>query len=804
MKRLIRSLPLLLIGYCLSLAAAFGQGRNQPKVVPTIVDMLATDPRNFADSFPGTNANFTALVITTGDAVAGAGTRFWRWDAASTAATNEIIYGTGPFAWPYGASAGRWRLIPDASLFVDRVLGGILITNGGFNWYVVPRGITPSMLPAAPSPSVLGRNSGAGSGDLGFLGFSSEFLVTNDVVNIAPSIMASINTGWGSVDSMADMVTAIANPNHPDVFQVKSYWKNNRDVGGGLWFYQATDYPTNLAVPASVKGGRMWPRFENDNVDITKFGAASMYAQSITDPAVQHALAMQQDRTVGGVLWGPDGYYNLLTTIRRKAVGTGTKYVVNNAGGYPIGATNIVLGTGTGTILERDTVTFDSTETSTDYRVVSFNTTNNTLRIAFPGLLASIANGQAMSIRPRPRLLMRGVGHGVVQLAGYRSHGATTYVMWTDNVPIVELGGYHNIVEMMSLQFDNFQTSEKTMAVCIYNPPDEDFYQNHIYGVSMIRPAYGIHVAPTLSSPFKTAPNNFVDEILVESASVSDITWDKSGTMNKGSGWYLQNLGPSTNGISETQTFTNLTKSGSTITLHFPGNLPAQAHEGSFVDVAGTTNFNGQFSILSSTNGQVVYDVTAAQAALPIVWTNGTASTVIKSQMAGTQFKNIAQWAINGLDIEATIGPPSASIPICIDNVGGMLTLDGLHNEYLTLRHDGQSMIRNRGGSIKISNSSIINCGRYQNVNGYIFENDTLDGTAGTAKGVIRVDIFSSRDFSVNAGGSGAWIAGTNKNGTLPVWIGDVWKPANLRMNTTNIMNAGTTVTSLKTNLVFP
>lgn len=809
MKRHLRSLPLLLIGYCLSLAAAFGQGRDLPKVVPTILDMLSTDPRNFASSFPGTNATFTALVITSGDTVAGAGTRFWYWDSTSTATTNLLETGHGPFAWPPGSTnVGRWRTVPDASLLVDGVFGGILRTNGGFNWYVAPRGITPSMLPAAPSPSILGRSSGLGSGDLGFLGFSPDFLVTNSVVSIDPAIMASINTGWGSVDSMADMVAAIANPNHPDVFHVKSYWKDNKDIGGGIWFYQVTDYPANNAVRASARGGKMWPRFDRGFIDTTRFGASSMLNEVVTDPAVQQALAMQQDRTIAGTLWSPEGYYRLINTIRRKEVGTGSKYQVNNTNGYPVGATSIVLDTGTGTILERDTVTFDTTEMGIDYRVVSWNPTNSTLRIAFPGLLSPISDNQVMAIRPRPRLAMMGMNHGIVQTAGVRSHGATTYVMITDNVPIIELGGYHNRVEMMSLQYDNFQTSEKTGAACIYNPGTEDLYQNVINGVSMMRGAYGIHVEATPitvpPTPNRTAPNNWFYNILVETASVSDVRYAKSGTQNVGFGWYLQNLGPTTNGLaSHEQTFTNLTKSGSTITLHFP-TLPGQLQEASFIDVYGITNWNGQFCVKSISGGQVSYDVVGDVATNSVTQTTGTAQNVIKSQMTGPLFYNIAGFAIVGLDAEATIGPGNPAVPAAIHCVGGHLAIQGFHGEYFFMRQNGQSLIKSSGGLITIDGGDWLNMGRLGNQTNYLFEVDTLDGSSTAQKGVIDVRAMAFRDFSINAGGSGAWVLGKTNNACPPPTLANYQATRSLRANTTNRLSVGAVDTWVRAALTIP
>jgi hypothetical protein len=806
MKRILRSLPLLLIGYCLALSAAFGQGRNQPKVVATIADLVATDPRNFADSFTGTNLDFLAIVTTTGDNSPGAGTRTWRWNRTSTATTNAILdpAGPGPFAWPYGASAGRWQRVPDASLLTDRDFGGIYLTNGGTGWYVTPRGITPSMLPAAPSPSILGRNSGAGSGDLGFLGFSSEFLVTNDVVSIDPVIMDSINTGWGSVDSMADMVTAIASPNHPAVFHVKSYWRNNQDIGGGIWFHQITDYPTNRAVPVSAKGGRMWPRFDRGFIDTTRFGAQSMALTAVTDPAVQDALAMQQDRTIAGTLWSPEGYYRLINTIRRKQVGTGTGYLVNNAGGYPIGATNIVLDTGTGTILERDTVYFGSVEMGFDYRVVSWNPTNNTLRIAFPGLLETLADNQAMQIRPRPRLTMLGMNHGIVQTTGLRSHGATTYVMESDNIPIIEIGGYHNRIEMMSLQYDNFQQADYTNAVCILNPGTEDLYQNVINGVSMMRGAYGIKVEATPSGPNRTAPNNWLYNILVETATASDVWWAKSGTQNVGFGWYLQNLANQSNGLpSFSQTFTNLTKSGSTITLHFP-TLPGQIQEGMYIDVTGITNFNGQFCVKSISGNQVIYDVVGSAVTNSVTQTTGTGACVIKSQMTGPLFYNIAGFAIVGLDAEATIAPEDPNVPAVIWNQGGHLAINGFHGEYIFCRKNNQSLIKSSGGLVTIDGGDWLNMGRNNTNVVYVFETDTLDGTANTQKGNIDVRSMAFRDFSINAGGSGAWLVGTNKNSCSPVTLGNYMPMTSLRANTTNRLSAGTAETWVRAALTIP
>ena len=91
---------------CISLTA----DQRALRVVPTVADMLAIDPRSLANSTVGTASSYLAVVETSGDTEAGDGSRQWIWKYASTAATNTLAAG-GPFAYPYGFATGRWEAI---------------------------------------------------------------------------------------------------------------------------------------------------------------------------------------------------------------------------------------------------------------------------------------------------------------------------------------------------------------------------------------------------------------------------------------------------------------------------------------------------------------------------------------------------------------------------------------------------------------------------------------------------------------------------------------------------------------------
>lgn len=92
---------------------AFAQ--NKMTTVGTVTEMLAQPPETFAASPSfGTNTAYLSYVETTGDTARGTGKKTWYWSPSSTLATNTAA-NNGPFAYPYGASTGRWLYVPDGA-----------------------------------------------------------------------------------------------------------------------------------------------------------------------------------------------------------------------------------------------------------------------------------------------------------------------------------------------------------------------------------------------------------------------------------------------------------------------------------------------------------------------------------------------------------------------------------------------------------------------------------------------------------------------------------------------------------------
>jgi len=82
--------------------------------------------------------------------------------------------------------------------------------------------------------------------------------------------------------------------------------------------------------------------------------------------------------------------------ISAVTAGTGSGYLVNHAAGYSAGDTEIVLDTGSGTILAGDVITFASD--SNKYVVASGISAPGTITLAEPGLKQSLADNKAVTV----------------------------------------------------------------------------------------------------------------------------------------------------------------------------------------------------------------------------------------------------------------------------------------------------------------------------------------------------------------------------------------------------------------------
>ncbi len=676
--------------------------------------------------------------------------------------------------------------------------------GGAFTVSIDDRAVTFPKLPAAVAGSVFGRSTGAGDGN------ASSILQGLGIDISGGYIQLNTNTlpwasGFGEVESMAELVTAVSGTNHASIYFVKSYYAGRPGHGDGWWYWDPnSEYPSGLGVVTSGRSGKMLPVFPNNRIDVTMFGALT---KTTNNAAFQEALFWQQDRAKGGVLYVPIGDYAITSTIRKKTKGTGTGYLVNNVTNALIGATNILIDTGSGTFVPGDAVSFGTlSELSEEYRVVAYNSGTGELQIAHPGLRASVLNNAVVTIHEPPRLAIVGDNHGVTQIASERSVSTSNIIMVTDNTPIIELGGYHNLVQNLTLAYDSFQTPSDTASACIFNPGDQKLYQAVISGVSMHRGAYGIHV----ETGSETAPNNWLYNILVETAAISSIYWDKSGTENWGGGWYLQNFGKDFSaGIAgQTQAFTNLLKSttNTQVTLRL-ATLPGAIQVGSWIEIQGTSLNGRQFVTTSATNGEIKFDMLVSEIASTVTGTNGNVVVVTQRRSTKPQFYNIAQFDITGLDTEATKGSTNASTPVCVHNQQGKLTIHGWHIEYIIPSENNQAIVKNSGGTMKVGTVDIINSGRLDEINVIMFENTTASGAAASSinpAGVIQVDILSSRDLSLNTGGIGNWIIATNRATTPQVIIGQNHRGITLRNNATNFMVVGQAQTMVTTNLTIP
>ncbi len=651
---------------------------------------------------------------------------------------------------------------------------------------------------SAASKVIMRSSSGPGNFLEGSIGYG--LIANGSSLEINPSVVSTNGSAFVSVPTFADLVTAVASPNHAPVYWVDEYYSGTGQ-GGGFWYWipnglENCDYPPNTGVLVSGRGGRVFPYLLNQKLDITRFGAYTYATTNITDPAVVSAWSMSQDLTIGMPLRVPIGYYLIHNTLRRKAIGTGNLSQVNGA--RTTGATNIVLDNVTGTFLPGDTIGFSTSsgsmgELEPQYRVIAYSAPN--LQIAVPGLKENIADNEYVWIWQAPNMVIEGDNHGIQQDSGQRNQMTSTLMMVQDNVPILEVGGFHGKISWLNLAYDNFQPPANTAAACIYNPPDQNLYQYVFDHISCIRGAYGFHIAPNVG-PLRTSPNNIFNNIIVRSASIQGMGMYKSGTDNGIHDWYIQNNGFSSSGINHIQSFTNAWKTtpGTNLALAFPV-LPGMVAQGSYgnLTLSGVT---GAYIVKQVSNNFLFMDTVAGLSATPLGATTGSFETQAKTQtsLPMVYFAPGFQFSADALDIELNIGSATTGVPVAWDNQGNGF-VGSLHLEYFSVRGADQAIVRNSGGALNIGNAFVVNSGRLESVSTTLFENNTQDlGPSGT-KGAIIIGNLTLRDLSNMTTNGNTWIISSNKNSTAAVLIGNYLKGTSIRSNTQSAWPVGTSVT---------
>ncbi len=230
-------------------------GQNQDRIVSTATELVNTDPSLFANSSPGTNTSFSAFVTTTGNTVAGEGTKRWQWSSASVASTNT--YGNnGPLAYAGSPSTGRWlNFTSSKEQSLQTQIDNVESSLGG----------------------------------------------TNDVVVL---------------ESIAELVALTSTPK---IVFLKAYNASYPTIGAGVWEYYASSvYPTNRAVVEAYGGaGRYLPHFYNSKIDIRRFGCRDGVVND--DGAHDAWDMQQDPTWPDKVFYVPFGNYHITTTLVQTA-----------------------------------------------------------------------------------------------------------------------------------------------------------------------------------------------------------------------------------------------------------------------------------------------------------------------------------------------------------------------------------------------------------------------------------------------------------------------------------------------------
>lgn len=235
----MKTLRILFAFLCLALVAQAQQ--RVPRTVPTVLDMLALDPKSLATRTVGTNDYFEAVVITLGDTVAPGIKKTWWWSASSTLPTNTAA-AFGPLAWPHGSTAGRWLYVPEA---LSGVTGATLASAG-----------VPGEIPVFATTNSIGA-SGIPTNQI--RNISRVFPYVDDMLSDSPTNWASSSGGnlvW--LETVSDSTNS-----SPGI------------EGSRRWRWEASStLPTNTVA----KGGPIaWP-FGSSAGRYVQFARSGMYA----------------------------------------------------------------------------------------------------------------------------------------------------------------------------------------------------------------------------------------------------------------------------------------------------------------------------------------------------------------------------------------------------------------------------------------------------------------------------------------------------------------------------------------------
>lgn len=656
--------------------------------------------------------------------------------------------------------------------------GDITVGSGGTTMTVDGGAISYGKIQSASENKLIGRGNGSGAGSVQEITLGAGLVLSGTTLNA--TALAYFN-GMAALDALAK--AAVTTNDVPPLVHLQGYYSTSMGHGNGFWYYDplSTMYTNRAIISVGASGtlGRMLPYFKDGNINVKMFGALD----GVTDnTAFQDARFLQQDRSwPDKTFFVPSGDFHITSPIGVYEKGTGSGYVVNNAPGYNIGDTVIQVGTGSGTILVGNNITFAGD--TYKYMAVSLSGTTLTFK---PGLKQYLPNTTAITVGTPVRSIIK----GVARTGSYNDlTGGSAITMDTDNTPIIYVGYEEGLVEGLNFWWLNWQTTADTESAAIRQVPNADIYR-HVFRDLSCRRGSRFFYWPAYSG--KTTPNNSFENLWGMSGSIGSLHFGNSGTINRFSNIYIQNHGNSPSGSVQV----NITAASGTTTLSLTlASVPYLLEVGSYIDVSGLgytgNNPNSVYIVKTLVGNVITVDPIAANVPTTVT-ASGTVSTKARAgnEEALLYTGQGFMAAFNNLDIEATRGPVSATVgtPALIDN-NGQMTVDFFHCENTFPQSDNASFVRNNGGTMIIGQASFLNNQVGAGRTAYAFYNER---PATTRYGTLSIGSLTVRDIA-NVGSPSLILVGNSaaNGGASPVVLNDYITTVTVRQNAKSLWPIG-------------
>lgn len=225
---------------------------------------------------------------------------------------------------------------------------------------------------------------------------------TSIVINKARSVPFSwegneqvgLNSGVGygniRVNQIAQAMRTLCNEVESDLCGLQSTFSRAFGTAGTTPFGTSGDF-TDATQTLRILKDNGAPTQDNHMVVNTSAGAIFLGRQSNASVAFEPSILNQGVfQTLSGMTVRESGQVVNFTK------GAGAGYLVNNGAGYPVGATSIVVDTGTGAVLAGDVVTFAGD--TNQYVVATGVSGAGTLVLAAPGLRRAVADNVAITL----------------------------------------------------------------------------------------------------------------------------------------------------------------------------------------------------------------------------------------------------------------------------------------------------------------------------------------------------------------------------------------------------------------------